>query len=136
MSWSVEYNHSLGIIEEVLSGLVTAAELRESVSRRIALEKETGSTKILVDASEIELDATVFDVFDFPNKRYADQGAHRQNQMALVMPAYSRARETADLFVIACKNRGWLVQGFAKRQQAIDWLVGNKASNTAAAGKD
>ena len=136
MPWSVQYNHSLGIIEEVFSGLVTATELRESVSRRIALEKETGATKILVDAAEIELDATAFDVFDFPNKSYADQGANRQNQMALVMPTYSRARETADLFVIACKNRGWFVQGFAERQHAIDWLTGNKASNIAAAGID
>ena len=135
MSWSVDYNHSLGIIEEVLSGLVTAADLRESVSRRIALEKKTGSTKILVDAAEIDLDATAFDVFDFPNKQYADQGANRQNQMALVMPTYSRARETAELFVIACKNRGWLVQGFAERQAAIDWLSSNKASDIVDAGK-
>lgn len=55
MPWSVKSNPSLGIIEEVFSGLVTASELREATSKRISLQKETGISKILNDVSEIEL---------------------------------------------------------------------------------
>jgi hypothetical protein len=123
MPWSVTYNSSLGFIEEVFCGRVTAPEFREAVSKRISLGKETGSTKILNDVSEVKVDASVMDIFNFPNKQYAEEGSSRTVRMALVMPRAKESKELAEFFVTACLNRGWLVKEFSTRQDAIDWLT-------------
>lgn len=122
MPWSVTFNSSLNIIEEVFSGIVTAPEFREAVSKRISLEKETGSTKVLNDVSEVEVDASILDLLDFPNKQYQEEGSNRNVRMALVMPKSKRARELAEFFITACLNRGWQVKNFNVRQEAIAWL--------------
>jgi hypothetical protein len=122
MPWSVTYNSSLDLVEEVFSGLVTAAEFREAASKRISLEKETGATKILNDVSKVEVDASIMDVFNFPNKQYVQEGSNRKVRMALVMPLHNKSREIAEFFVTACLNRGWQVKEFSDRQEAIDWL--------------
>jgi hypothetical protein len=122
MSWSVEHNPSLGFIVEVFRGIVTASELIEASSKRISLQKETGITKILNDVSEIELEATILDVFNFPSKHYHDDGVDRRTCMALIMPKCDKARELAEFFITSSLNRGWTVQDFNERQSAIDWL--------------
>jgi hypothetical protein len=88
------------------------------------LQKETGITKILNDVSEIELEATIMDVFAFPNKQYPEEGADRKTCMALIMPKCNKAKEVAEFFITASLNRGWVVRDFKDRQSAIDWLQG------------
>ena len=122
MTWSVKSNPSLEIIEEVFSELVTASELREATSQRISLQKETGLTKILNDVSKIELEATIMDVFNFPNKQYPEEKVNRKTCMALILPKNKKARNLAEFFITASLNRGWIVKAFEERQRAIDWL--------------
>jgi hypothetical protein len=122
MPWSVTYNPTLEIIEELFCGPVSVAEFREAVSKRISLEKETGSNKILNDVSEVEVDASVLDLLNFPNKQYQIEGSNRSIRMALVMPKEEKSKELAEFFVTACLNRGWQVKEFTERQEAIDWL--------------
>ena len=128
MPWSVDYNRSLGIIEEVFSGLVTTLELRAATSRRISLQKETGIFKILNDVSGVVTDANILEVHDFPDKQYSDESADRKTRMALVMPTRKRERELADFFMTASRNRGWVVATFEDRQRAIDWLASMNAT--------
>ena len=123
MPWSVTYNPSLDIIEEVFCGAVSALEFREAVSRRISLERETGSTNILNDISEVEVGASVFDLLNFPGKQYHEEGSNRNVRMALIMPRSKKSRDLAEFFVTACLNRGWQVKEFTARQKAIDWLT-------------
>jgi hypothetical protein len=123
MAWSVTYNPALDVIEELFCGQVTAAEFREAVSKRISLEKETGSSKILNDVSDVEVDASIMDIYDFPNKQYNEEGSNRGVRMALIMPNSSKAMALAEFFVTVCLNRGWMVKEFTDRQRAIDWLT-------------
>ena len=122
MSWSVKYNPALGIIEEVFGGLMTMSELEESVSQRICLEKETGAKKVLVDASDLTLDATIVEVYSLPNKLYEDQEASRLTHMALVLPTSPKTKEAAEFYQTACFNRGWKVEMFPDRESALNWL--------------
>ena len=122
MPWSVNFNPSLGIIEEVFYGLVTASELTEATSQRILLQKETSITKILNDVSDVKLEASVIDILNFPDKQYPEENADRKTRMALILPKCNKARNMAEFFMTASLNRGWTVRPFEERQSALDWL--------------
>jgi hypothetical protein len=122
MPWSVNFNPSLGIIEEVFYGLVTASELTEATSQRISLQKETSITKILNDVSDIKLEASVIDILNFPDKQYPEENVDRKTRMALILPKCNKARTMAEFFMTASLNRGWTVRPFEERQSALDWL--------------
>jgi hypothetical protein len=122
MPWNVNFNTSLGIIEEVFYGLVTASELTEATSQRISLQKETSITKILNDVSDIKLEASVIDILNFPDKQYPEENVDRKTRMALILPKCNKARNMAEFFMTASLNRGWTVRPFEERQSALDWL--------------
>jgi hypothetical protein len=122
MPWSVNFNPSLGIIEEVFYGLVTASELTEATSQRISLQKETSITKILNDVSDIKLEASVIDILNFPDKQYPEENVDRKTRMALILPKCNKARNMAEFFMTASLNRGWTVRPFEERQSALNWL--------------
>ena len=122
MPWSVNYNPSLDIIEEVFYGLVATSELIEATSKRISLQKDTSITKILNDVSDIKLEASVIDVLNFPDKQYPEEKVDRKTCMALILPKCSKARDMAEFFMTASLNRGWNVRPFEERQSALDWL--------------
>jgi len=122
MPWSVNFNPSLGIIEEVFYGLVTAPELTEATSQRILLQKETSITKILNDVSDVKLEASVIDILNFPDKQYPEENADRKTRMALILPKCNKTRNMAEFFMTASLNRGWTVRPFEERQSALDWL--------------
>ena len=122
MPWSVNFNPSLGIIEEVFYGLVTASELTEATSQRILLQKETSIMKILNDVSDVKLEASVIDILNFPDKQYPEENADRKTRMALILPKCNKTRNMAEFFMTASLNRGWTVRPFEERQSALDWL--------------
>ena len=122
MPWSVNYNPTLGIIEEVFYGLVATSELIEATSKRISLQKDTSITKILNDVSDIKLEASVIDILNFPDKQYPGEKVDRKTCMALILPKCNKARNMAEFFMTASLNRGWTVRPFEERQSALDWL--------------
>ena len=106
MSWMVKHNPLLGIIEVTLSGLHTATEQRDSVTKRISVEKETVTTRILIDASEVEEFPSVSQVIDLPSRLYPELGANRTSHIAFVLPVSEPARESVQFLETACVNRG------------------------------
>jgi hypothetical protein len=52
MPWTYKHNPTLKIAEVAYSGSTTARDLRESTSEFIALEKEKGIYRFLIDTSE------------------------------------------------------------------------------------
>lgn len=79
MPGNVTYNPSLNIIEEVFQGPVTGAEFREAVSARIALEKQTGATRVFNDVSGVEVVASVFDILSSPDKQSPSRRFEQKN---------------------------------------------------------
>jgi hypothetical protein len=136
MTWYVRHDTSLGIIEVTYAGLVDGSDLWEACSRRIVLEQQTGSHAVLVDASEIDLVATVLDVFSLPAKLYEEKRADRKTRIALVLPRSEKAIEFAKFYETACTNRGWSVKVFQDRQGAIEWLTHVAAPDPSGPGGD
>jgi len=123
MACTVTHDASIGIIEVVCSGHITANDLEGAVTERISLEKETGVSRILMDVSAAQLSATFIDLVDIPEKLYEALGANRRSRITVVLPASHDEQERWRFFETACTNRGWMVEVFSERQTAMDWLL-------------
>ena len=134
MPWIYEHNPTLQIIEVVYAGDITARDLRESNSEFIALEKEKGMNRFLVDATGMKLDANLVDLYNIPTQQYVEEKADRQGRVAVLLPTSTRAKKAVEFFETVCRNRGWLVQVFSERQKALDWLTFSSPSNKPHAG--
>ena len=129
MAWTLEYNTTLSIIEIVFAGKITASDLEELTTKRIKMCKEKDILEVLIDATEQELAASLFDIFQLPDKQYFSEGMDRKTRVALVMPKSPKSLEAAQFYETACVNRGWDVKLLPHRDEAIEWL---KATNTSA----
>lgn len=129
MSYTIEYNRMLQIVEFVCAGRYTAQELRESTSKAIALGKEHGDADALVDASKAELAVSIVELFNLPAHQYVDEDMNRKIRVAVVPPASPKDQEDVRFYETACVNRGWRVRLFPNRDGAIQWLKGTEFPN-------
>jgi len=122
MTWKLEYNSKLRIIELVYSGDVSGSDMRDSTSRAISLSQEHAITDFLVDASKQEQAGTVTDIHELP-QQYVEDGADHQSRVAYVKPISPDLQQIAEFYETVCVNRGWHVQSFTNRHEAIGWLL-------------
>jgi len=127
MAWSSKFNAELGIVESAFRGPTTGAEFTEQTTAALALAKQTGTTRHLIDSSELIFAASLADLYLFPASRYESEQVDRRSRIAILSPRDEKAREATHFYQVACVNRGWSVQMFADRQEAIGWLRGNAA---------
>lgn len=129
MPFTYEHNRTLQIVEVWYSGKVTARDLQEATSQLIALEKEPCVNRFLVDAEAAEFSASLADLFNLPTKQYIEEGAERSGRVACLLPTSPKEKQAMEFYETVCRNRGWMVQVFAQRQDAIDWLTGSASAN-------
>ena len=122
MSYSVKHDPLPGIVEATFTGSIAGADLRNATTECIALQKQTGATRFLVDLNGSELGASTLDIYDLPDKQYGDEDLDIHSHIAVIVPAAGRTREAALFYEAACRNRGWHTKVFPDRQSAIDWL--------------
>ena len=123
MPWSHEYDSILDVIEVVYRGSTSAQDLQESTSALIDIEHKKGINRFLVDTSDMQLDATLLDVHDIPETQYVVEGADREGKVAIILSASRFERQAGMFYRDACQNRGWFVEAFSDRKEAIDWLT-------------
>lgn len=126
MSWDAKHNQILNIFELVFTGFTTAQDLQEGTSKCIALGKENETNRFLVDGKELELSATLTDIFKLINKQYANEQADRMSRIAVVRHRSPQAQEAARFYETVCMNRGWAAKLASTRKEAVDWLVGKQ----------
>jgi hypothetical protein len=124
MPWSYEINATLQIVEVLYEGDISERELRESNSELIGLQQDKGLNRFLVDATEVKLASSLMVFYDLPTKQYIEEQADRLSRVAILPPTDPDAREAARFYETVCRNRGWLVQVFSERQEAVDWMTG------------
>ncbi len=124
MTWTLEFNSVLRIIDLVYVGHVTGPEMREATTKAIALGKEKGILEVLVDGMEVDLAPSIIDLFELPDKQYLAEGKSRRSRIALVLPKSPEVKKAARFYENACVNRGWKVQSYPNRDDAIEWLKG------------
>jgi hypothetical protein len=129
MSWNVEYDSELGIVSGRYVGHVTNDDFREATAKAIALGRANNTNRFLIDDSQYEGGATVFGLYELPNL-HEELEADRKSRGALILPSSgSSAEKDARFYETVCQNRGWLIRVFSERQEAINWLLGDKLSN-------
>ena len=123
MTWTLEYNGSLGIIELNLQGNLTGPEIHEATSEIIAQQKIRETLEILADASAVLTPPPIVDIYELPAKQYSAEGLNRRSRIALVDPASLLSKEAAHFYVTTCVNMGWQVKSFTNRDKAVAWLT-------------
>ncbi|HVN95674.1 MAG TPA: STAS/SEC14 domain-containing protein [Syntrophorhabdaceae bacterium] len=123
MACTVTHDASIGIIEVVCNSHITAEEMVEAAHKRIALEKETGVNRTLIDVTNAQLSATTFDLLHLSQQHYKNLQASRRTRIAFVMPTAAEQHQAARFYETASRNRGWMVEVFSERQTAMDWLL-------------
>jgi hypothetical protein len=124
MAWSSKINAELGIVESTFRGPTTAADIRENTTAALALARQAGTTRHLIDSSELTFAASLTDLYQLPASQYEREQVDRRSRIAILSPRDEKAREATHFYQTACVNRGWSVKLFADRQEAIGWLRG------------
>lgn len=122
MSWEIIRHESAGIVEARLTGVVTGDALREATTEGIRVATKHRLTRGLIDAAEQVRSGSMVDMVELP-QQYSDQGLSREMRIAVVMPTAENLHGTAEFYETVCVNRGWQVQTFPARDEAIGWLL-------------
>jgi hypothetical protein len=125
MSITVKYNPESNIIESVLADNVTAEDLRMHETQCVALAKETNSIRFLTDATQATLNVSLTALFNLP-QFYQDESLPRHVLIAVLVPTSKAGKGLVDFYETVCFNRGWTVKTLKERQEALDWLLGDK----------
>jgi hypothetical protein len=123
MPYTLKYNDTLGIIELVYSGPTSGSDLKRSTSEAILLARQSSTQKCLIDVSEMELKASISDLFGLPARQYEEEKLSKQSRIAILLHASHKATAAVSFFETACYNRGWQMQTFPERRQAVAWLT-------------
>ena len=121
MPYTLNLDAQSGYIEVAVVGELTDAEAKEVTSKAISSAKQTGTGKFLLDFSRAHAFPSYFDALEL-TEQYENEKASRRWPVALVLPTPEEARRAGEFYVIACRNRGWYVEGFSDLPSAIDWL--------------
>lgn len=126
MPSSLKLNKKLRIVEVTHKGVMTVEGLRRIVSERVVIEKETGIGEVLVDASELESVEDLASLLDLP-QMYVDAEISRTGRTAVIMPTSKEGIDAARFYENVCFNRGWTVQLFETKREALEWLIDSEA---------
>jgi hypothetical protein len=122
MTWTTTYDSTLGMVEVILIGKVSGDDLLEASATAIALIRKKNATRGLINAADQIETSSVVELFDMP-AYYADEGLSRDTRIALVVPKTPKLHDIAEFFETVCFNRGWVIQRFAGREEAVQWLT-------------
>ena len=122
MPYEVNYNSKLRIVEATVSGVLSAEEFHSCTDEQMNLTAKHGIGSVLINALELTSVEFVMDIYDLPG-RYEEGGLSRSSRFALVLPKLRSLHEIGEFYDNVCNNRGWTVQSFATRDEAIAWLT-------------
>lgn len=122
MAWSSKYIAELGIVETIYRGPTTRSDIKEATTASISAARQAGTTRGLVDATDILFAASLVDLYDLPASQFECEQLDRRSRIAVLLPKDAKAREAAHFYQAACLNRGWNAKAFADREAAIVWL--------------
>ena len=80
---------------------------------------------ILVDDTKLDTPAKISALVSLPDL-WESLGAPRTNRLAVLLSEDESLHEDFRFFESVCRNRGWYIRVFNKREDAIEWLLKNK----------
>ena len=124
MPWKVEYLDDLDIVQLTISGDFSDQDVKAAAPARIAMGRDKGTTRFIIDAVEMELTGSTFAIYDVPANVYVEEGMERTARIAVLTANSSSSKEIVQFYENASVNRGWNVSAFMDREEAIAWLQG------------
>ena len=125
MPYEIKCDGNLGIIESTVTGVMSSDEIRSCTNDLTDLSVRHGVCAFLIDAFKLTSVSSAMDVYEIPG-RYQEGGLSRSSRFALVLPELRAAHEIVTFYDNVCNNRGWSIQPFATRDEAIAWLTDDR----------
>jgi hypothetical protein len=124
MPYTVKHDPALDIIGVKLTGVLTPEDLSAVTSEAIGLQRQTGSTRFLVDVNEWVARDSLATIYKLASSQYLKEQVQRTSRIGVILPASVSAREATQFYETVCYNYGWNARVCPDRQEAIDWLTG------------
>lgn len=123
LQWQFEYLDDLQLVELTVTGRASGPELQRAAAERIEFGRQHRAHKFIINAAGMLAPKSLtLDVYDIPATLYADKKMDRATRIAVVVPRDPDSRWISKFYEDASVNRGWIVQSFADRDSALDWL--------------
>ena len=124
MSYAVRVNEELQILEATFSEIVPPEELRNGVTEALGVAKRRGINLFLTDCSNLRGGHSVVDLYFLADQLVALNFDPAQFREAIILPAAdSETTTNVRFWEDTCFNRGYKVEAFFDRHDAIQWLV-------------
>jgi len=123
MPHQVRYYASLEIAEVTYSGIVTAADVQGNTTEMVALQRQNGVTRFLINLGDLEVRMAPAELEKLLDEQYRAEGVNRGSRIAIIQPTTESAKAAAQYFVDACQTRGWKSCMLPDRRAAMDWLA-------------
>ncbi len=125
----------MSIVELRFEGEVSLSDLNVAAKEAIELMREHDCSGVYLDATAQESAPSFAELYERP-KLYEAEGLSRSIPVVYVMPRLPKVREAAHFWETVCRNRGWFIQMFENREDAMEWLKATISANKADAGGD
>jgi hypothetical protein len=120
MSWTATYDAESDFVLTVYEGKMTKEELVAEEEESLALALANKTQRFLVDQTNYTGSISPVDLFESPT-RYEEK-LTRPIYVAVVEPTCEEARKDTQFYETVCRNRGWDVTVFSKKEAAAAWL--------------
>src|SRR5882762_8483606 len=127
MSYQIQYLREQAMVLITVPAVIEPAEAQSATQEAIQLIKAQRSTRVLCDASQMQLALSVPDLYRIV-ELYHSEGMPYGTRIAIVVPQQRQDIEKLEIFGIAALNRGYTVRLFGDEPQARKWLLHEPAS--------
>jgi hypothetical protein len=122
MAFSVTYMEEAGVVEMVLRGAVTPADVDAAMTEAGTVGAENLSNRFLIDSRDMPAGGTAFDVLALA-ELLASLPPGVIEREAVLLSDDAAAADQMEFFETACRNRGLDVRVFRDRDLALGWLT-------------
>jgi hypothetical protein len=121
MPYTMEYLEEEGICLITNTDVFTHADFMKQALEALEVSQRKKCDKFLVDCTSMTVQSRTMDIYA-TSAYYAEIGAPRKNQIALVAPTGTKTEEDLRFYETVCINRGWQVKMFADKESAMQWF--------------
>jgi len=122
MPYTVNYLEDEGIVEVVSVGNLTIEDFINQGKEAIELALKKNTNLFFADNSDMVGPVNISVIISIPDfwERFS---ASRTNKMAMLISKDKSLHEDFNFFENVCRNRGWNVNLFEKKEDAFKWLL-------------
>lgn len=124
MPYEIRINDELGCVELRLSGVSPHGDHLAARNRALALMRQAGTGKLLVDLTEMDCGGTVSseELFDFGESWVPVKGVEEM-KIAGVVPRDAASRMDVDYLTMVTNSKGLVTRAFETAEAAREWFA-------------